>query len=444
MFELILKLKGFPLAEASQTLRDIGAYSQMEFSRYQNEAKWNIFNFHRANNQWYQRMIENREIENWESIPIIRKNDLQIPLKEILSKGYQVKDVFVNNTSGSTGIPLFFAKDKFCHAMTWAYILEAYRNIGIDYGKSKQARFYGIPKTPLKYYKELIKDYFSNRVRFPVFDLSDAKLELFLKDFEKRRFEYLYGYTSSLVLFAKFLFTRGVLLKDVCKSLHCCIVTSEVCSQEDKLILEHNFGVKVINEYGAAELDIIAFSDQDGDWILNDKNLFIEIVDEAGVAVEDGQNGSVVVTSLYNNAMPFIRYSLGDILKLSKQKKGNSRKVESMEGRVNDVAILPSGKKSPGLTFYYVSKSLMNEDGLIKEFVIKQLAVDHFHFDYVALDELSERQQLKVKKMVEKYLEPRLHVSFTRVDQIERVGSGKFRHFQSLVKNSVDEGIMNH
>jgi phenylacetate-CoA ligase len=435
MFESILKLKGFPLADATRRLKEISGYTELEFSHYQNEARWSIFEFHRNNNEWYKQLIGNIKIENWQSIPVIKKSDLQVPIAKILSNGYDVKNVFVNNTSGSTGIPLFFAKDKFCHAMTWAYILEAYQNIGIDYGKSKQARFYGIPKTPIKYYKEFLKDYFSNRVRFPVFDLSDAKLELFLKTFSKSKFEYLYGYTSSLVLFAMFLNFKGILLRDVCKTLRCCIVTSEVCSNGDKSILEQNFGVKVVNEYGAAELDIIAFSDQDGDWLLNDKNLFIEIVDEAGVPVEDGQPGSVVVTSLYNKAMPFIRYSLGDILKLSKEKKGNSRIVESMEGRVNDVALLPSGKKSPGLTFYYVSKSLMNENGVLKEFTIKQLALDHFHFDYVAHDDLSPSQQIKVKKMVEKYLEPGLQVTFERVNQIQRIGAGKFRHFQSLVNN---------
>lgn len=432
MFELILKVKGFPIEEASSKLEEINAYSDLEFYKYQEESKWNIFQFHLNANKWYQEKVALKKIEKWESIPMINKSDLQIPVAEILSVGFNTRNVFINNTSGSTGIPLFFAKDKFSHAMTWAYILESYRNIGIDYGKSLQARFYGIPKTPLKYYKEVVKDFFSNRRRFPVFDLSDSRLEVFLRSFEKKKFHYVYGYTSSLVLFAKYLRSRDKILKDVCKSLRCCIVTSEVCSEDDRLILERNFGVKIINEYGAAELDIIAFTDNDGDWLLNDKNLFIELLDEDNNPVEEGQSGRVIVTSLYNKAMPFIRYNLGDIVKLSKAKKGHCRVVESMEGRINDVALLPSGKKSPGLTFYYISKSLMNEEGLIKEFVIKQLAIDHFHFDYVAKADLSDEQKLKVEKMVEKYLESGLLVSFTRVDQIERTGSGKFKHFQRM------------
>jgi phenylacetate-CoA ligase len=46
--------------------------------------------------------------------------------------------------------------------------------------------------------------------------------------------------------------------------------------------------------------------------------------------------------------------------------------LKKLIGRTNDIAILPSGKKSPGLTFYYVTKSIIEDDGNVKEFVIKQ------------------------------------------------------------------------
>ena len=49
-----------------------------------------------------------------------------------------------------------------------------------------EARFYGIPLEVIPYCKEKLKDLLMNRVRFPVFDLSDHVLSQFVKRFKKR------------------------------------------------------------------------------------------------------------------------------------------------------------------------------------------------------------------------------------------------------------------
>lgn len=53
--------------------------------------------------------------------------------------------------------------------------------------------------------KERFKDFLGSRFRFTIFDLSDEILERFLKHFQRKKFDYINGYTSSIVLFAKFL-----------------------------------------------------------------------------------------------------------------------------------------------------------------------------------------------------------------------------------------------
>lgn len=317
--------------------------------------------------------------------------------------------------------------------MTWAFIYNRYQSIGLEYGKSLQARFFGIPLSKKKYLKEKLKDLVSSRVRFPVFDLSEKNMSEYLNRFYKYRFKYIYGYTSSLVLFANHVLGKGLTLKNVCPTLTHCIVTAEVCSQGDKDALQQAFGVKVYNEYGAAELGVIAFEDSDGDMLLNEENLFIEVLDENGKEIEPGAEGEVVITCLYNRAMPFVRYRLGDRIILKKYKKNGRRVVDAIKGRVNDVALLPSGKKSPGLTFYYVSKSMLENSGVIKEFIIKQIKADEFLFEYVATKELTMLQCEQVQQLMDQYLEPGLRPVFLRVDKIERTAAGKFKHFQYLV-----------
>jgi len=91
------------------------------------------------------------------------------------------------------------------------------------------------------------------------------------------------------------------------------MVTSEMLFDADKILLEKHLGVPIVNEYGASELDLLAFQNPKGEWQVNSETLFIEILDENNQPVSNGTSGKVVVTSLYNKAHPFIRYEIGDI-----------------------------------------------------------------------------------------------------------------------------------
>jgi len=436
LFKKILELKGFPIREAETSLKAIQQFSPLAFQAYVEEAKWRIFDYHRQNNNKYSNIIRHSNyIQNrWETIPILTKQDMQGPIKERITSDLKPRHIYINNTSGSSGHPFFFAKDKMCHALGWALIFDRYKRHGIAYGKSLQARFYGIPLSKRKLILEKIKDKFSSRVRFPVFDLSDAVLQVYFEKFKRYKFEYINGYTSSLILFAKYLINKGVVLKDFCPTLKVAFPTAEMCSSEDRSILERAFGVPVANEYGAAEIEVIAFDDEDHDRIISNENLFIEIVDENDVVVPDGTEGRIIVTSLNNYAMPFIRYEIGDIGVMETRRKGRHQILKKLIGRTNDFAILPSGKKSPGLTFYYISKSLLEGGGFMKEFIIKQTSLNSFHFEYVADREISENEKNKVYDAMNLYLEPGLKASFEWKVKITRTKAGKLKHFQNLLQ----------
>ena len=72
--------------------------------------------------------------------------------------------------------------------------------------------------------------------------------------------------------------------------------------------------------------------------------------------------------------------------------------LHKLIGRTNDNIILPSGKISPGLTFYYISKSILESEGFLKEFIIRQIEFDTFIFDVIASRELKNNEINKIKK----------------------------------------------
>ena len=433
LFELSLRWNGFPIKEAKKQLKEIQSIPESEYQAYVETQRMDIVNLHLANNTFYKKFTENLNICSWNDVPVMQKSDLQVPLKERLTNGYSERNVYVNKTSGSSGHPFIFAKDKVCHALTWAEIFDRFGWFGLDFHTSLQARFYGIPLDLLGYQKERLKDCLSSRYRFPIFDLSDKKLEQFLKVFQKKKFDYINGYTSSVVLFAKFLQKKGIVLTSICPTIKYCIVTSEMLYESDKKLLEQAFGVPVVNEFGASELDLIAFTNKKDEFIVNSETLFVEILDENNAQVPHGQSGRIVITSLYNKAHPMIRYDIGDTGTLSEKSTFKKPILKELIGRANDIAKLPSGKTVPGLTFYYVTKSVIEDDGNVKEFVIEQHALDSFKIIYTSERELTTSEIETIKQALFKYLEGALQLQFERVEVLDRSNRGKLKQFVSLL-----------
>lgn len=436
MFDLSLKLNSFPIREAQLVLKDIQQKNEIEFEAYINAKKREIVSYHLQHNPFYKSLAKNVNPEDWTTIPIMTKQNLQKPLKELLSDNFSKSKVYIDKTSGASGIPFIFAKDKFCHALTWAIIIDRFSWYGVNFNRSKQARFYGIPKDTIGYIKEKLKDFISSRTRFNIFDLSDKAFDYWVNIFKKNQFWYMNGYTSPMVQFAKYLNHKNIVLKEICPTLNVCIVTSEMLFDDDKILLEKQYGVPVINEYGASELDLIAFQNLKGEWQVNSETLFVEILDNNNNVLPYGEEGKIVITSLYNKAEAFIRYEIGDIGVLSKDSTIQKPILEKLIGRTNDIAILPSGKKAAGLTFYYITKSIIEDNGNVKEFIIEQHKKDTFKVIYVSSSEISEAKKIIIINEMETYLEKGLNINFERKNQLQRSKSGKLKQFSSLIKSN--------
>lgn len=85
------------------------------------------------------------------------------------------------------------------------------------------------------------------------------------------------------------------------------------------------------------------------------------------------------------------------------------------------------------MTFYYITKSIIEDDGNVKEFIIKQTQLDTFEIEYVAENELDLPQIQKIKEAIDVYLEPNLSFNFTRKTILERTNRGKLKQFKSFL-----------
>lgn len=425
LFDNILKLQGFKID-----------YARKEFAKLSmkdlEKQKKAILKHHFTDNHFYNSLVTNKNA-SWNELPVLSKKDFQQPLYKRLSKGYTLKNVFKGKTSGSSGHPFTFAKDKYAHAMAWAAFHEAYEQHGINLNTSLQARFYGIPLSGKGKYMELAKDFVSYRKRFPIFNMNDEVLERFLNRFKKNKFDYINGYTSSIVLLANYCKRKNLILKSICPSLKICIVTSEMLFPDDRSLLEQWLGIPVVNEYGASEVGLIAMQNSKGDFEVNQHNLFVEVVDGNNQPLQDGEIGRLLVTDLFNKAHPMIRYEIGDLGSLETLENG-TRILKELQGRTSDIARLPSGKVVPGLTFYYVTKTVIKEDLDILEFIVIQKKPSLFEIQYVSRAEINEHLKSSIHKAMDEYLETGLKVKFTRLSVLDRSKRGKLKQFMSEVK----------
>jgi len=419
---IVFSLKRFPLRKAASELNKLNNLSVEELKLQTEKKRWEIVRHHFAHTAYYKHKLGGHLPEHWNELPVLTKKDFQGSIDTLLSDGFTRGNTYIGNTSGSSGHPFYFAKDKFTHALTWRYIHDSYALYGIHPG-DLQARFYGIPLEKKKFLLEQTKDLVLNRVRFTVFDLSEHVLDEFIIRFKQKPFKYIYGYTNSIVLFCRHLLKKNIRLKDICPSLQVCIVTSEVCTPEDKILIEEATGTSVVKEYGASELCLIAFENPDGYWRINTKTIFVEQTDD----------GRLLCTSLYNKACPMIRYEIGDMGQIDYDKNGNPY-LSALLGRTNDTIVLPSGKVSPGLTFYYISRSILESKGTLKEFIIRQTATDTFVFDIVCDGELDSDVAEEIAQKAELYLEKGLRIVLNKTDEIKRPASGKIKHFYSEIK----------
>ena len=420
-FRIILSAKGYDLKTAAQTLDQIRQMDRSSFTVWQSQKCTEIARWHYDNNPFYHEIVNGPFPDSWEQLPILSKSDFQKPLGNLIAAAFTVKDLYVANTSGSTGNPFYFAKDKMAHALTWANFFHYYKMAGLK-PNDLQARFFGIPLSGKSRLVEQIKDLSMNRVRFPVFYLGTDSLKNYLERFTRHKFVYIYGYTNAIRHFAAFVKSKGLILNQVCPTLRAVIVTAEICTPEDQKLIEQATGVPVYIEYGASETGLIAFSDRFGNLKVCDETLFVETT----------ANQEILVTTFFNKAFPIIRYKIGDLATLVRGTDGVQ--IQSLIGRSDDLVKLPNGNEAAGLTFYYCTRAILEKSSNIREIYFTQKSISNFVISYVSHSDLTTEDKSLIIANIDKMLQPGLELSFERTDQIRRKSNGKFQVFTSELK----------
>ena len=278
-------------------------------------------------------------IEDLKKIPITTKMDIKKNYHNFITKNLIDSKYMSYNTSGSTGIPLTFLHDYKSHFYANASILYNFLECGVKF----KEKFVKIRSRPFED-GSLISKPTGSILNFLGLDLNKTTLSIhsyheFIDNINIIKPDILYGMPSqitdmfevkTLEINPKLVFTHG-----------------EVLTERSRDIIEIELNTKVYNTYGSTEIPRIAFecNEHSGLHVLTD-SVVVEYIKDNEVVI--GEPGEVVITGLYNYFMPLIRYELGDIATPTDEICSCGRNwtlIKNIQGRKNDVFILPSGRK---------------------------------------------------------------------------------------------------
>src|SRR5690606_37788785 len=132
---------------------------------------------------------------------------------------------------------------------------------------------------------------------------------------------------------------------------------------------------------------------------LNMENLLVEVVDDEGRPTPDGEEGSVVVTDLFNYGMPFVRYVTGDRARAGFSNCTCGRRLPLLSqdvGRRLDVLCAPDGRPIPGEFF----PDLLKVSTTISKFQVVQIAVDRIRVKLYVDDEFDDSVRDRIRQKI--------------------------------------------
>jgi len=291
---------------------------------------------------YYRRMFKEKRLKpddiksvnDLRKLPVLTKADVRRNFNDLVSRGYP-KSALIPYVSGGTGDQIRFFITKEQRSWELAAEFRAYGWAGYRFG-DKCVVFWGSP-IDLAKHQSLVRRFSSLLERVIVLDsyvLSDDVMEKYVLLMRRFKPEIVRGYASSVYMVAKYILEKG--LDDLRPKA--VITSAESLLDIYRRTIEKAFGCEVFDYYGSREIGAIAAEcEEHCGYHVSAENVVLEFVRD-GEHVSAGENGVILVTSLRNFGMPFIRYAIGDVGRPSDDVCGCGRGLPlmaSVEGRIS-------------------------------------------------------------------------------------------------------------
>jgi phenylacetate-CoA ligase len=259
-----------------------------------------------------------------------------------------------------------------------------------------------------------------NQLYLSSYHLSTATAPDYLEAMRRYGVRYIWGFPSSLHSLAVDFGPGGA--QDL--GLKVAISMSEYLSPVDRATISRAFGCPVRDTYGMAELVASGGECEAGAMHLWPESGVVEVV-EGHTSVPPGTAGDLVCTGLLNDAMPLVRYRIGDRGALADDSLACScgrtlPQLKSLEGRSEDVIFSVDGRRVARFD------PIFKADLPVREAQIIQDRLDSVRIRIVPMPGYDDGIAATIERGVRERLGD-VAVHFETVPAIERTERGKFR-----------------
>jgi phenylacetate-CoA ligase len=372
---------------------------------------------------WRERGLEPealRALEDFRRWPVVDRETFRAQSAGIRAEAPGLRRIH-KATGGSTGVPLRFELDARSHDKRMAATFRGYSWAGAGPG-TKQLHLWGTSPVPQPFRARLktrLYDWLYHRRVLGAFGLSDATTADFLRQVEAFRPVVIVAYANALYTFARSLRERG-LVPTPPRSI---VVGAEKLQNFQRELIEQVFRAPVFETYGSREFMLMAAQCERRQGLhVTAENLIIEVVDDEGRPVAEGVEGRVVVTDLYNYAMPFVRYANGDrAVAGGRCECGRGLPLLSeIVGRQADMLTTPDGRRVSGLYFPHLLKDFPS----VQRFQVVQEGPDAIVLELQAPDATREELE-RISSASRAVLGPAVRFTIETVSEIALSPSGK-------------------
>jgi len=268
--------------------------------------------------------------------------------------------------------------------------------------------------------------YFRNEHIFIPHDLSHSSLASFCGLIRRKKIKILMGYPSVIYELALYFMQhpeafRGVKIKSI-------ISVSEPLEALKKETIRKVFKCRYIDRYSNEEVGLIAQQkDYNSEYFVNKYGIITEVVDpETLMPVAAGVIGKVLVTDIYNDLVPMVRYDTGDIAVAHSYMNGRLQAISGISGRSAELIASVSGHAISSLTLGPCIYKPLSNAGLTCQYQFAQTGQSVYELRIKALEgQISVVLLESMKKELITLLGPGALIQVLLLKDIPALPSGK-------------------
>jgi len=405
-----------------KSLNESQYWSKEKMRLYQLDKLNKLLIFASKNSDYYANKFKNIDlplnniVEFERKIPPINKKEIANNLEKIKSEKFINK--YIHSTSGSSGDPLTIYISEMAEIYRKAGSIRFRDWWGIKpHDKSVLIWRYDRKEENLNL---KFKTFLRSRYDINVYGLNDNNIHEYFNYIEKFKPAYIRGYKSGIVEFAELLDKNKLKFRK--SKFKVAIVTSEVLYKEERDLIERVLNCKVANEYGAAEVGLIAYECPQGS---------MHVFEEANYLFVN-KRSEVIVTELYNESTPLINYKNDDeiIIVEEKCKCGRtSRLIKEVKGRVSGYILKTDGSKiNQGILISIFMELNEKISNAVRKFKVYQKK-NKLKIKIVPMDNFNNDCKDFICKRLYEHVGNDILIEFDIVNKIEREKSGKLVYF---------------